>query len=65
MEEPEAPRSTLTGSKDSLYNPVYGYFSSQATIFDPGEPFEFTSMASGAEFDQAVQRRYTAWMRPI
>ncbi|EEH46448.1 uncharacterized protein PADG_02546 [Paracoccidioides brasiliensis Pb18] len=44
--------------EDSLYNPNYGYFSKHATIFNPGEPFDFNSMADGPEFNRLLGQRY-------
>lgn len=44
---------------DSLYNPHYGYFSKQAVIFSPGEPFDFNSMRDELEFQSELGRRYT------
>ncbi|VUC22127.1 unnamed protein product [Clonostachys rosea] len=44
---------------DSLYNPHYGYFSKQAVIFSPGEPFDFTSMRDELEFNTQLGYRYT------
>ncbi|RMD44108.1 hypothetical protein DV735_g929, partial [Chaetothyriales sp. CBS 134920] len=44
--------------EDSLYNPNYGYFSKHATIFTPGRPFDFNSMADAAEFSRQVDRAY-------
>ncbi|KAJ9254738.1 hypothetical protein DTO195F2_6494 [Paecilomyces variotii] len=44
---------------DSLYNPNYGYFSKHATIFTPGEPFEFNRMEDGREFNRLLGERYT------
>ncbi|GES58876.1 COG1565 domain protein [Aspergillus terreus] len=44
---------------DSLYNPHYGYFSKHATIFTPGEPFDFNSMADGPTFHRLLEERYT------
>ena len=44
---------------DSLYNPNYGYFSKQAVIFNPGEPFDFNSMRNEAEFYALLGQRYT------
>lgn len=43
---------------DSLYNPHYGYFSKHATIFTPGEPFDFNSMEDGPAFEQLLAQRY-------
>ncbi|KAM3510655.1 hypothetical protein MY11210_005690 [Beauveria gryllotalpidicola] len=45
--------------EDSLYNPSYGYFSKQAVIFSPGEPFDFNAMRDEIEFQGEVGRRYT------
>lgn len=48
--------------EDSLYNPHYGYFSSQAVIFNPGsDPFDFPSMNSESDFYSQLGRRYTAF----
>ncbi|KAI9806979.1 MAG: hypothetical protein M1833_002637 [Piccolia ochrophora] len=44
--------------EDSLYNPSYGYFSKQATIFSPGSPFDFPSMRNEAEFQEQLDHRY-------
>lgn len=48
--------------EDSLYNPYYGYFSKQATIFTaPGEEnegFDFNGFKDTAQFEAAVARRY-------
>ncbi|RMZ74842.1 hypothetical protein DV737_g5681, partial [Chaetothyriales sp. CBS 132003] len=44
--------------EDSLYNLSYGYFSKHATIFTPGRPFDFNSMADAAEFNKQVDRAY-------
>ncbi len=43
---------------DSLYNPNYGYFTKHATIFNPGEPFDFPSIKDGAEFNRMVDLSY-------
>lgn len=43
---------------DSLYNPHYGYFSKQAVIFTPGEPFSFPSVRDELEFHTLLSRRY-------
>lgn len=48
--------------EDSLYNPHYGYFSSQAVIFNPGsDPFDFPSMTSESDFYAQLGHRYTAF----
>ncbi|KAF7714348.1 Uncharacterized protein PECH_003054 [Penicillium ucsense] len=44
---------------DSLYNPHYGYFSKHATIFTPGEPFDFNQIEDGPAFHRMVGERYT------
>ncbi|PGH16383.1 hypothetical protein AJ80_05233 [Polytolypa hystricis UAMH7299] len=43
---------------DSLYNPHYGYFSKHATIFSPGEPFEFNGIDDGPAFNKLLDQRY-------
>ncbi|WVQ97160.1 hypothetical protein IAU59_004270 [Kwoniella sp. CBS 9459] len=44
---------------DSLYNPHYGYFSRNATIFTPPkEGFDFASFSDTAAFQEAVAERY-------
>ncbi|KAL2862045.1 amidase signature enzyme [Aspergillus pseudodeflectus] len=44
---------------DSLYNPYYGYFSKHATIFSPGEPFDFNNIEDGPAFHRMLGERYT------
>ena len=44
---------------DSLYNPQYGYFSKQVVIFNPGEPFDFNSMADENAFHRLLGQKYT------
>ncbi|KAL6793847.1 DUF185 domain-containing protein [Trichoderma camerunense] len=44
---------------DSLYNPSYGYFSKEAVIFSPGEPFDFNAMRDELEFQAELGQRYT------
>jgi hypothetical protein len=44
---------------DSLYNPSYGYFSEQAVIFSPGEPFDFPAIRDEVDFTTELGRRYT------
>ncbi|PTU23917.1 hypothetical protein P175DRAFT_0505686 [Aspergillus ochraceoroseus IBT 24754] len=44
---------------DSLYNPHYGYFSKHATIFSPGEPFNFNTIEDGPAFHRMLGERYT------
>ncbi|KIV99537.1 uncharacterized protein PV09_08838 [Verruconis gallopava] len=45
--------------EDSLYNPNYGYFSKQAVIFSPGEPFDFQNMKDEPEFYKILGNRYS------
>ncbi|KIK61662.1 hypothetical protein GYMLUDRAFT_42682 [Collybiopsis luxurians FD-317 M1] len=48
--------------EDSLYNPNYGYFSKQATIFDWDEkPLDFSAVRNSVEFDALVTKRYAAY----
>ncbi|KAJ4473628.1 DUF185-domain-containing protein [Lentinula aciculospora] len=48
--------------EDSLYNPNYGYFSKQATIFDWDErPVDFSAIRDSVEFDAVVTKRYAAY----
>ncbi|KDN43230.1 hypothetical protein RSAG8_06197, partial [Rhizoctonia solani AG-8 WAC10335] len=43
---------------DALYNPYYGYFPKQATIFTPETPFDFAQIPNSRAFHQAVAERY-------
>lgn len=45
--------------EDSLYNPHYGYFSKNVTIFSPGAPFDFTKLRDEPEFYRLLGERYT------
>ncbi|KAL8774859.1 MAG: hypothetical protein Q9209_000798 [Squamulea sp. 1 TL-2023] len=45
--------------EDSLYNPNYGYFSKQAVIFNPGEPFQFNLIKDELDFQKILGQRYT------
>jgi hypothetical protein len=48
--------------EDSLYNPHYGYFPKQVTIFTSHEePINFNRMHDGAEFQEEVAARYQAY----
>lgn len=62
---PDRPRRVKMYARDfiddSLYNPHYGYFSKSATIFSPGEPFDFPSIADDLEFNKLLGERYTAF----
>ncbi|KAI9699177.1 MAG: hypothetical protein M1820_007256 [Bogoriella megaspora] len=44
--------------EDSLYNPNYGYFSKQAVIFSPGEPFDFNRIQDEPEFNRQLAERW-------
>ncbi|CAE6472059.1 hypothetical protein ACGC1H_003838 [Rhizoctonia solani] len=58
----EPPRRVKMLSRDfiddALYNPHYGYFPKQATIFTPETPFDFTQLSNSRAFHQAVAERY-------
>jgi len=45
--------------EDSLYNPYYGYFSKNVTIFSPGAPFDFNRIRDEPEFHRLLGERYT------
>jgi hypothetical protein len=48
--------------EDSLYNPNYGYFPKQATIFDTEDtPFDFLRLRDSAEFQEEVASKYAAY----
>ena len=48
--------------EDSLYNPHYGYFVKQATIFDTkSTQFDFPSLRDSTEFQEEVAKKYTAY----
>jgi hypothetical protein len=48
--------------EDSLYNPNYGYFSKQATIFTSMDsPIDFAAMRDSIEFQEEVAQRYAAY----
>ena len=48
--------------EDSLYNPHYGYFPQQATIFtSAGDPIDFSAMRDSVEFQNEVARRYSTY----
>ena len=48
--------------EDSLYNPHYGYFPQQATIFtSAGDPINFSVMRDSVEFQNEVARRYSVY----
>lgn len=44
--------------EDSLYNPNYGYFSKNVTIFSPGAPFNFSQIKDEPEFHKLLGERY-------
>ncbi|KAI8322125.1 DUF185-domain-containing protein [Martensiomyces pterosporus] len=43
---------------DALYNPAYGYFSKQALIFSPKDPYRFSGFRDSAEFLKTIGRQY-------
>ncbi|KAL0953389.1 hypothetical protein HGRIS_004628 [Hohenbuehelia grisea] len=48
--------------EDSLYNPHYGYFPKQATIFDTVDTaFDFASLRNEVEFQEEVGIKYAAY----
>lgn len=48
--------------EDSLYNPNYGYFPKQVTIFTSSDTsINFGRMRDGAEFQEEVAERYQAY----
>ncbi|KAJ3516938.1 hypothetical protein NLJ89_g806 [Agrocybe chaxingu] len=48
--------------EDSLYNPNYGYFPKQATIFNTQDTtFDFQSFRDSAEFQEEVASKYAAY----
>ncbi|THH18051.1 hypothetical protein EW146_g2869 [Bondarzewia mesenterica] len=49
--------------EDSLYNPHYGYFPKQATIFTSAaeDPIEFNSIQDSAHFQDEVAKKYAAY----
>lgn len=58
MSSPKPITACSDNLLDSLYNPEYGYFSKHATIFNPGEPFDFTTIKDEPSFNRMVDRRY-------
>jgi len=48
--------------EDSLYNPNYGYFPKQATIFDTQDSIvNFTTLRDSVEFQEEVGQKYAAY----
>jgi hypothetical protein len=48
--------------EDSLYNPHYGYFAQQATIFSAIDaPVDFSRFRDSAEFDEEIATRYAGY----
>ncbi|KAI0697846.1 S-adenosyl-L-methionine-dependent methyltransferase [Cerioporus squamosus] len=47
--------------EDSLYNPNYGYFSKQATIFTALEPIDFSAIRNSTQFEAEVSKRYASY----
>ncbi|KAK9458935.1 S-adenosyl-L-methionine-dependent methyltransferase [Lipomyces oligophaga] len=46
---------------DSLYNPQYGYFTRQATIYSPEKPFEYNSLQGNDEFVDKWAKSYVRY----
>ena len=65
LSEPPTGVKMLTRDfiEDSLYNPNYGYFSKEATIFSSSneEGFDFSSIPNSREFQRVVADRYKAY----
>ena len=52
--------------EDSLYNPNYGYFPKQATIFTGiEEELDFSKIRDSAEFQEIVARKYDSFGKDI
>lgn len=48
--------------EDSLYNPHYGYFPKQATIFNAKDTtFDFSKFRDSVEFQEEVAAKYAAY----
>jgi hypothetical protein len=48
--------------EDSLYNPNYGYFPKQATIFDAQDSIvNFSTLRDSVEFQEEVAQKYAAY----
>ncbi|KAJ3522569.1 hypothetical protein NMY22_g11839 [Coprinellus aureogranulatus] len=48
--------------EDSLYNPHYGYFPKQATIFNTdAQPIDFSKLRDAVEFQELVAARYEGY----
>ena len=47
--------------EDSLYNPNYGYFAKQATIFTALEPIDFSVLRNSSQFEVEVLKRYASY----
>lgn len=48
--------------EDSLYNPNYGYFPKQATIFNTQQStVDYTTLRDSAEFQEEVGKKYAAY----
>ncbi len=53
------PAQTNESCTDSLYNPQYGYFPKNVTIFSPGSPFDFNALPNELAFHNELSKRYT------
>jgi hypothetical protein len=56
-----SPPTNAYMHSDSLYNPSYGYFSHNVTIFTTPEPFDFHSIKSSLDFQSVLGEQYTAF----
>ncbi|KAB5593945.1 S-adenosyl-L-methionine-dependent methyltransferase [Ceratobasidium theobromae] len=61
----EPPRRVRMLSRDfiddALYNPHYGYFPKQATIFTPETPFDFALIPNSRVFHKEVAEKYRTY----
>ncbi|KAH8832270.1 hypothetical protein DL96DRAFT_1458322, partial [Flagelloscypha sp. PMI_526] len=61
----EPPREVKTlvrdWTEDSFYDPNYGYFSRQATIYTSSDELGLITMRSAAQFQDTMARRYLGW----
>jgi hypothetical protein len=51
----------LEGHTDSLYNPNYGYFPHQATIFTSNKNIDFGLLRDSVDFQAEVAKRYAEY----
>ena len=43
---------------NSLYHPIYGYFSKNATVFSPPKPYDFSKIKNNSEFMSIYTQQY-------